>query len=197
MFVNVDTKTSYVVQWFGEHTGVVGGHEYDPPLGKRGRDQQLDFSWVPQPGNFPRNILLIWEALTSAFDSNKKLSDRGATWQEAAMKSEGYDYVEPLKGGGAIYREVRNLDEMLKVKGFENVVMTSTTIGSDGKLEGWTSWAYGTLVDQKTGQKVVWVQSVTYDHNKNIILTSSGSTAVPNLKRPTMMQEFEKTSYDN
>lgn len=182
--LKVDLSRSYVVAFHGERTGVLGSDKYDAPLYKKATHEYIEHAG-PSPGGLPTKALEIVDGIGGVVDMSIDKAGRAAAWQEASMRSGGYDYVEQKEDNSSVYRQVRNLNEKLGVEsGFENVVEGSISFNKEGKVESMTAWHYGTVVDEKTGQKTVYAQSITFNAQGKVLSTSGYSVQIPDQKKP-------------
>ena len=129
------------------------------------------------------------EALGTGVDMSFDQASRAQSWQEAAMRSGGYDYFD-MKDN--TFRQVRNLNETLGVeKGFENMVEGKVQYNESMEIESMTAYHYGTVVDEE-GNKAVYGQSVTYDKDGNVLSKSGWKEQIPSKKDPEETRENEE-----
>jgi RHS repeat-associated protein len=88
-------------------------------------------------GGRPGNIVDKFDKVDNVFGYDPKVRDNAHTWQGAAKRKTGYDFVQLNDDGSSTHRRVTNLNEAFGVEsGYENVVTNRTEKDKDGKVTG-------------------------------------------------------------
>ncbi len=141
---------------------------FDNHLARKAKDVQASAMPI---GPLPSDKTLIVDIVSMLFSvddfakggSFTNETNQAHTWLAASKSSSGYEYVEFMKEGRNIRRNVTNLNEKLGVeKGFENVVTEKYTYDDNGQLVQAEFWSYKTIKNDN-GEKKIMYQQISID----------------------------------